>query len=317
MEEITLWIEQNLRLSLSLQEKLFYSLLVLTIVWMLRLLLMAIISRRTEDSSVLYRWRKTSEYVALVLVVLVIGRIWIEDLRSAATFLGLFTAGLAIALQDPITNLFGWLFIIWRHPFEVGDRIQIGEDAGDVIDVRYFQFTIMEIRNWVHADQSTGRVLHIPNRKVFYESLANYSKGFAYIWNELPVQITFESNWQKAKEILRGIAEQHAAHLSTDARERVQEAARRYLINYEKLTPIVYTLVEASGVLLTVRYLCDPRQRRNSENDIWEDILLAFEQQDDVALAYPTQRIYYRPAEREASEPGLDVRLDREQGATG
>ncbi len=297
METVTQWIEQNLHLSLSLQEKLFYSLIVLTIIWAIRLIVLALVGRRTEDASALYRWRKNSEYVALVLIALLIGRIWIEDLQSAATFLGLLSAGLAIALQDPITNFFGWLFIIWRHPFEVGDRIQIGENAGDVVDIRYFQFTTMEIRNWVDADQSTGRVLHIPNRKVFSETLANYSKGFAYIWNEIPVQITFESDRQNAREILLAIAEKHAAHLSTDARERVREAARRYMINYEKLNPTVYTRVEASGVLLTVRYLCEPQQRRNSEHDIWEDILAAFDQQTDIEFAYPTQRIYYRPYE--------------------
>ena len=67
---------------------------------------------------------------------------------------------------------------------------------------RIFMFTLMEIGNWVDADQSTGRVIHIPNGKVFKEVLANYSKGFQYIWNEIPVLVTFESNWKKAKEIL-------------------------------------------------------------------------------------------------------------------
>lgn len=312
METLTRWIEHNLRLSLSTQEKLFFTLIVLTTVWAVRLIVLALITRRTTDASVLYRWRKRSEYLALALVALLIGRIWIEDLRSAATFLGLLSAGLAIALQDPITNFFGWLFIIWRHPFDVGDRIQIGENAGDVIDIRYFQFTIMEIHNWVDADQSTGRVLHVPNKKVFNESLANYSKGFAYIWNEIPVQITFESDRQKTKEILLAVAEKHAAHLSTDARERVREAARRYMISYEKLTPALYTSVEASGVLMTVRYLCEPRQRRNSEHDIWEDILVAFDQQANIAFAYPTQRIYYRPIEKHNSQLSVDGRIDPE-----
>jgi len=306
METVTQWIEQNLHIAPSLQEKLLYSLIVLTAIWAIRLLILALVGRRTEDASVLYRWRKSTEYIALLLVALLFGLIWIEDLQSAATFLGLLSAGLAIALQDPITNLFGWLFIIWRHPFEVGDRIQIGENAGDVVDVRYFQFTIMEIQNWVDADQSTGRVLHIPNRKVFNEALANYSKGFAYIWNEIPVLITFESDRQKAKEILLAIAEEHAAHLSVDARERVREAARRYMINYDKLTPTVYTRVQASGVLLTVRYLCDPQQRRDSEHAIWEDILAAFDGQDGIAFAYPTQRIYYRPVERNTPNLGAD-----------
>jgi len=312
METVTQWIEQNLGLSLSLQEKLFYSLVVLITVWAIRLLVLAVAGRRTEDASVLYRLRKSSEYVALVLVVLLIGRIWIEDLRSAATFLGLLSAGLAIALQDPITNFFGWLFIVSRHPLEVGDRVEIGENAGDVVDIRYFQFTLLEISNWVDADQSTGRVLHVPNRKVFNETLANYSKGFGYIWNEIPVQITFESDRQKAKEILLAIAQKHTAHLSTDARQHVREAAQRYMINYEMLTPTLYTRVDASGVLLTMRYLCNPRQRRTSEHDIWEDILLAFDQQDDIAFAYPTQRIYYRPLENDNSRSSEDKSFDKE-----
>jgi small-conductance mechanosensitive channel len=310
METVTQWIEQNLHLSVGVQEKLLYSLIALAIIWAIRLILLALIGRRTEDAAALYRWRKKSEYVALVLVVLLIGRIWIVDLQSVATFLGLLSAGLAISLQDPITNFFGWLFIVSRHPFEVGDRIQIGENAGDVIDIRYFQFTVMEIQNWVDADQSTGRVLHIPNRKVFNEALANYSTGFAYIWNEIAVLITFESDRQKAQGILLAIAEKHAAHLSTDARERVREAAKRYMINYEKLTPTLYTSVEASGVVLTIRYLCNPRQRRTSEHEIWEEILMSFDQQADITLAYPTQRIYYRPIEGNDSRPSVGGRFN-------
>jgi small-conductance mechanosensitive channel len=77
---------------------------------------------------------------------------------SVVTYLGLVSAALVIALQDPITNFVGWVFIISRRPFEIEDRIQIGEDAGDVIDIRFFQFSLNEIGNWVDADQSTGRI---------------------------------------------------------------------------------------------------------------------------------------------------------------
>jgi small-conductance mechanosensitive channel len=213
--------------------------------------------------------------------------------------LGLVSAGLAIALQGPITNLAGWVFILWRRPFEVGDRVQIGEHIGDVIDVRIFQFTLLELGNWVVADQSTGRILHIPNGKVFSEALANYTKGFEYIWHEIPVVVTFESNWEKAKTILQEIADRHAAHLSEDAAERVRQAARRFMIMYAKLTPIVYTRVEASGVLLTVRYLSEPRRRRSSEHAIWEDILRAFAEHSDIEFAYPTQRFFHRSLEEQ------------------
>ena len=299
MEIITQWIENNWHIAPSLQAKIFYSFIILLIIWVARLILLWVIRRRHFDTAVNYRWRKIIEYVTLIIGLLLIGRVWIYNIGSAATYLGLLSAGLAIALQDPITNFFGWIFIITRHPFEVGDRIGIGGDAGDVVDVRYFQFSIMEIGNWVNADQSTGRVLHVPNRKVFNETLANYTRGFEYIWNEIPVLITFESNRQKTMVLLQEIVEKHANDLVVKARESVRKASRTYMIYYENLTPIVYLSVEASGIMLTMRYLCDPRQRRGSAHRIWDDILAAFDAQDDIQLAYPTQRIYYRPGEEE------------------
>ncbi len=215
-----------------------------------------------------------------------------KDFQSLATFLGLLTAGLAIALRDPLVNLAGWLFIIWRKPFEVGDRIQVANYAGDIIDIRIFQFTIMEIGNWVDSDQSTGRIIHIPNGKVFTDVQANYTTGFNYIWNEIPVLVTFESNWKKSKEILTNIINKHAEHLSSSAQDKIKEASRKFMIFYNKLTPIVYTNVKDSGVLLTIRYLCDPRNRRSTEQAVWEDVLDEFSKCDDIDFAYPTQRFY-------------------------
>ncbi len=288
------WIEQNLSIPPETQVKLFSSLVVLVILWISRWFVLKQIGRRTDDPAFLYRWRKATEYITYFLGLLLIGRIWIEGVQSAATYLGLLTAGLAIALQDPITDIVGWLFIIWRQPFEVGDRIEIGEHAGDVIDIRFFQFTILEIGNWVDADQSTGRMLHIPNKMIFSDSLANYTTGFSYIWHEIPVLITFESDWRKAKEILLAIANQQAGDISDDVRRQVKEAARRYMISYGHLTPIVYTRVLDSGVRLTMRYTCDPRKRRMTEEKMWEEILTAFAAEPAIEFAYPTQRIFYQ-----------------------
>jgi len=212
-------------------------------------------------------------------------------------------------LKDLLVNLAGWIFIIWRKPFEVGDRIQIGNQSGDVIDIRIFQFTLMEIGNWVDADQSTGRVIHIPNGKVFTEPQANYHKGFQYIWNEVPVLVTFESNWKKAKEILHRMGVEHAEHLSTSAEQRIKEASRKFMIFYTKLSPTVYTTVKDCGVLLTIRYICEPRRRRDSEQAIWEDILREFAKCADIDFAYPTQRFYNNVLEgKTGTKPTQDLK---------
>lgn len=292
MEDLIEWMRTTTGLSPELQTKILESIAIILILWLLRAVALRMVWHRTEDARTRYNWRKTLTYTAVVLGIFLVGHVWFEGIQSAATFLGLLSAGLAIALKDLVANFAGWIFIHWRRPFRAGDRIQIGDRAGDVIDIRPFQFTLMEIGNWVDADQSTGRIIHIPNGRVLSQMLANYSRGFQYIWNEIPVLITFESDWETAKKMLQRIVEKDSEYLSKAAEKRVREASKKFMIFYSKLTPIVYTSVKDSGILLTIRYLCEPRHRRGTEQAIWEDILREFARCSDIDFAYPTQRFY-------------------------
>ena len=251
-----------------------------------------------EDIREQYHWRKGITYFSTFLLLLILGGVWFTGISNITTFLGLIAAGLAVAFKEPLENIAAWAFILIKRPFEVGDRVQIGLHKGDVIDQRLFVFTLMEIGNWVDAEQSTGRLIHVPNGLVFNEALANYGKGFDYIWVEIPVMVTFESNYKKAKKILTEISEMHGRQLSESAEKKVRTAAKKYMIFYQKLTPIVYTSVKASGVVLTIRLLCEPRKRRNVENDIWEEILDAFAGEKDIDLAYPTTRFFNNKEEK-------------------
>jgi len=284
------------------------SVAIILALWLMRNIVVRIIKRRTEDIRTRYVWNKALTYIATFAGVIIIVRLWFGgNIKSLYTFLGFLSAGIAIALKDILTNVAGWIFIMWARPVDIGDRIQIGEFAGDVIDKSIFHLTIMEIGNWVDADQSTGRVIKVPNSYLFSEVFANYSKGFQYIWDEIEVLITFESNWQKAKELLSEIAHTHSQHLSKAAEKRIKEASSRFLIYYSKLTPIVYTSVKDSGVMLTIRYLCEPRKRRSSQECIWEDILKAFSDCDDIDFAYPTTRFYNNiPEGKPGTKPSGD-----------
>ncbi len=305
MDDLLNLIRNTLGSGQDWQWKLFLSVALVLIILLLRKLVLIVAFRRFDDIKVRYYWRKVSLYITFMLILLAAVRIWFVGFEDWPTYLGLLSAGLAIALAAPITNLAGWAFIIWRRPFSVGDRIEIGQVKGDVIDQRVFMFTVMEVGNWVDADQSTGRVVHVPNGKIFTEPLANYSKGFQYIWDEVAVLITFESDWRKAKEILTEIAVRNAEHLTKKAEQGVQKAAEKFMIFYKNLTPTVYTSVRDCGVLLTLRYLCQPRRRRSAQQSIWEDILEAFAQHDDIDFAYPTQRFYNNVSEgKEGKKPG-------------
>ena len=292
------WLQSRLGLSPELEARLLGTLVTVMGLWLLHRLALALVYRRVRDPWIRYRWRKSSTYALLATGIVIVGRMWFAGVQALATFLGLVGAGLAIALKDPVSNLAGWAFIMWRRPFEVGDRVQVGPHAGDVIDLGLFQFTLNEIGVWVDADQSSGRIIHIPNGQVFTEPIANYDKGFKYIWNEVPVLVTFESDWRKAKQILTKIAVQHAQHLTAGAEQELLTASRQYVINYTKLTPIVYTrVVQTGAVQLTIRYLIEPRKRRGTEHAIWEDVLTEFARCPDIELAYQTTRSFKRTDE--------------------
>ncbi|MFC1752539.1 mechanosensitive ion channel family protein [Thermoproteota archaeon] len=292
MQNFITFIHTTFGLHPDIQIKLLTSLAIILFLWLVRTFTIFIVWRQTDKIKTRYMWRKATSYILFIFIVLLIGRVWFHGFQGITTFLGLVSAGIAIALKDPLTNIAAWFFIVIKNPFNTGDRIQIGDHAGDVIDRRLMQFSLLEIGNWVNSDQSTGRILHIPNAKVFLETLANYGQGFAYIWDEISILITFESDWKKAKKLLLDIVNEHAEALSSSAEKRVKAASRKFMIYYSKLTPTVYTSVRNSGVLLTLRYLCEPRSRRGRQEIIWEQILNTFKKHKDIDFAYPTQRFY-------------------------
>lgn len=277
--------------------KLLNTIIVLLLAPIVQWIILGVIRRRASDPTTVYRALVVLRYALGALVLIALAFIWISGVKQLATYISIIGAGLVIALQDTISNLAGFVFIVGRKPFQLGDRIEIDGIAGDVVDIRIFQFTVVEIKNWVDADQSTGRIVHIPNRKVMLEPTANFTTGFEYIWDEVGVLVTFESDWRAAKQILWDVAQRQCEHFSPKAEEQLRRTAQRYLIIAGKITPIVYTTVRDSGVLLTLRYLTKARQRRGNQQSIWEAILDAFAAHDNIDFAYPTTRFYDNRAE--------------------
>jgi len=274
----------------SIQAKIIATIIAFILFFVIKKLILRIVYNTTENVKTRYQWHKITSYISFSLISIIIANIWLEGIESIATYLGLVSAGIAIALKEPLTNLTGWLYIIWRSPFDVGDRIQLGHETGDVIDTNLFNFTLMEIGNWVDADDHTGRLIHVPNGLIFTATLANYGKGFKYIWNEMPVLVTFESDWRKAKNILLKIVHENSIIQTKSAEKKFKEAKKVFMLKKPDLEPTVITKVEDSGVELTLRYLCRPDMRRETEHKIWEDILDEFDKYDNIDFAYPTQR---------------------------
>lgn len=299
MNDIATFLEAQLGLGLELQQRLLATAAVIVGLWLARYLVTWLLFRRIKGADARYQWRKMLGYLLTMVGILLVGRIWFEGFQSVATYLGLLSAGLAIALQNLVANVAGWLFVLLRRPFEVGHRVQVGEHVGDVIDLRLFQFTLLEVGNWVEANQSTGRLIHIPNGRLFTEPIANYTQGFSFLWIELPVMVTFESDWEKAKRILTDVAVEVTREAVAKAELQAFDDESRFMIHYHTFTPRVYTSVADSGVVLTMRLLVEPRKERVTKEAAWEAVLRAFAACDDIDLAYPTRRVYNNTLESE------------------
>jgi small-conductance mechanosensitive channel len=286
MFEVLDFLDPNLRF------KLLQSLFAFAVFYVFRFFSQKYIIQKLKNSESRYRWQKALSITTNFLLVIFFLKIWFDAVGSLATYLGFLTAGLAIALKDLIANLAGSLFILSRHPFDIGDRIQIGTFRGDVIDIRLFQFSVMEIGEWTDADSTTGRIIHVPCGKIFSESLLNYNQAFSHIWNEISLRVTFETNWKKAKTILTKIVTNHQYQINSLTQNQLKESSLKFMLPIESFESKVFTTVEDSGVRFTIRYLCEPKQRRKTEVELWEEILEAFDKESDINFGYPTQRFY-------------------------
>lgn len=274
-----------------LYRKLLQTGLVILIGYFLIFLIVSIINRSIDDVKVRHLLRKNVIYLFNIVIILYIFFIWIQNINSITVFLSVIGAGLALALQEVILCIAGWFLILVRRPFEVGDRIELGGVKGDVIDVRLFQTSLLEIGNWVEADQSTGRIVNIPNSALFKKENYNYSRGFEFIWNEIKILVTFESDWKRAEEIMLNHATRETRETETIVSEKIKYMSRHYMIHYEKFTPIVYVDIKNSGIELSLRYLTEARRRRATHDTLCRAILEDFEKEEKVNFAYPTYRI--------------------------
>ncbi|MFC0263318.1 mechanosensitive ion channel family protein [Fontibacter flavus] len=288
------WIDYlNDIIEYEVRWKIYKTVLILLVLWLIKKGAYKIIGVRTDDAMKrVYHWRKTIQYLLAIIGLLLIGDIWISNFQSLTTFLGLLSAGIAIALKDIFVNIAGWIFIYWRKPFDVGDRIQIGEFKGDVVDLRLFQFSLLEVGNWVDAEQSTGRIVHVPNGKVFSDPQANYSQGFEYIWNEQQIYVSLDSDFKKAQTILKEIMNTLMQDNFKNIERSIMKAHKEHFISFGQFTPTVYAKIHERGIQLSLRYLTLPRKRRVIEHQVTEAVLERLRAEKDIRIVYPITSVY-------------------------
>ncbi len=268
-----------------------YSLLMILGLIILQRLAIRFINRRLEDPNRRHIYRKIVTYCLTGFGLVALAFIWVHNLAFLTALTGFIAAGLAIALKDVIMALLGWVKIIWTRVLAVGDRIEINETRGDVIDISPLHIVILEIGNWIDANQSTGRIVFIPNGFLFTESLYNFTHGFPYLWDELSLTFTFESDLGQAEELMKTPVDEIGINYKR-AREEIRHAGEKYAISYNHLQPRTYLKIEDSGIKISLRYLSRCQGRRETRSRLSTKIMELINENQEVELAYPTYRIY-------------------------
>ncbi len=271
-------------------DKFLGSLVIILILWIVRYSILKVVNHQTNNESTRYSWRKATGYMFAFLLIVLIGRHWLNGLEPILAFLGIIAVGLTISLKEVVSNLAGIVVILWRDVFVVGDRIEISNYKGDVVGLGVMYFSILEIGHWVDAEQSTGRLIRVPNSLVISQPVINYTKSFPFIWDEISICITFDSDWKKARKVLQTIADEKVGDKTGEKAAAMQEMLkdnRDNLIHFRYLSPKIYMKPQQTspaGIVLTLRYLCNPRERRGRENDLWEEILDQFHAEPEITI---------------------------------
>lgn len=294
------WVETNLYIPPSMQVNILKTIFIIIFIRILYSVLKKLLYKLIGNDRIYYKAKKVNSFLMITILFILVGRIWFEGVNSFMTFVGLFSAALAIVMKDVIMNLAGWIYIVIKSPFKVGDRIEIDGISGDVVDIQLFSFVIMEIRNWIYGDKYTGRTVSIPNVMVFNESLSNFNSQTPYIWNELKISVPFKSDWEKAKNVLQEIVLKNSKDVIPDAEAKIRRASRMFSLLDSNFTPKVYTRIENEKGYITfiIRYICHYESKRGSAEKIYEDILKEFAKHN-IEFAYPINRIYYENIEKE------------------
>jgi len=143
------------------------------------------------------------KYVIWILAIIAALSVAIGDLGVWLTSLGLVGFGVTFALQKPILNFVGWLTILFNGTYSLGDRIKVGDVRGDIIEIR-MMYTVMD-GLLPNTDELSGKIITIPNEMVLTGSITNFTFNGVYLWDELSIDITYESNWDKAEKLLKEV----------------------------------------------------------------------------------------------------------------
>jgi small-conductance mechanosensitive channel len=219
---------------------------------------------RLSNAATRYNLRRILKLLVGLVLLLIVISILFANWYTTVVSLGLISLILGFALQTPTTSFIGWIYILVRAPYRVGNRIRIGEATGDVIDVSYLDTTLWEFGGeYLSTDHPSGRIIKFPNSKVLNTAVYNYSWPlFPYIWNEISFQVAYESDLEFVAKTMQEAAEEELGQAMIERVQTFRELLAHTPVDQLEVRehPAVFFRINANTwVEAIVRYLVEPK----------------------------------------------------------
>lgn len=261
-----------------LAQKVLLGIIATTLILFLARLTKKLLNRKVEDATTRFNLNRITDLIAAVIIFTLLLSLLFANWYATMVSFGIISLILGLALQNPITSFFGWIYILVRKPYEVGDRIKIGTVKGDVIDLGYFDTTLWEFGGeYLSGDHPSGRIIRFANSKVFSEYVYNYSWPlFPFIWNEMKLFVSYESDFGFVSETVQSFVEKEVGEAMTRRVKRFKKILEETPIDQLEVREVPSIILRAhdnTWVEVVVRYLVEPKASGQVKNRIFKNLM--------------------------------------------
>lgn len=246
--------------------------LAIVVLWMVKFYIQRYFSEKMSNNVQRYHLRKSINIITILIIALAAAIIFSDKVANLSVILGIAGAAIALALQEVIASVAGWMSIVVTTPFKTGDRVKLGGIKGDVIDINILKTTIMEVGDWINGDLYNGRIVRVSNSSLFKEPVFNYSAEFPFLWDEMTFYSTFDSDLELLRETVQSVASDIISSKKDDILASWESMDEKYLISRAEVLPATAIIPQRSCVECILRYTVMYSERRKMKDQIFKEI---------------------------------------------
>jgi small-conductance mechanosensitive channel len=222
------------------------------------------------------------KFLFIFFLIIMVIALYYGTLGDLSFIAGLLTVALGFSLQRPISSVVAWLILITRRPFDIGDRIIISDIKGDVTNITLTHIFLDEVGGTIEGEERSGRRAMVPTNVIFEHAIINYTQQDDYILVEIITLITYESNLDKAEQLITAAVEKIMRPYWETFPERIEKK------------PHIRLQFRDSGIEVTIRYHTIAMKRNEIATNIRREIFHQIRQTPDVEIAYPHTELLFR-----------------------